>query len=97
MPGPQVTETVSREGVLALFSRHNLGVLRTETESTPNGPIFWRLFLDQNGTLLHFQERAGRLTFATLEHYMTSDPALVETTCAVLEKAGWEIDSENVG
>lgn len=95
--GEAGAEAVSRDGVLGVFTRQRLAVLRTETESTPGGPVFWRLILDDQGTRLHFQEREGRLTFATLEHYMASDPTLVDAACAALESIGWQVDEENFG
>ena len=91
------TATNTREAVLALFGRHKLGVVRTETETSRGGLVFWWVFLADGESRLDFQEREGRLTFATLEHYMVSDPALVEATCSVLERAGWEVDQESVG
>jgi hypothetical protein len=87
----------SRQAVLAALTRHKLAVLRTETESEPDGLLFWRLVLDDQGTRLHFQERGGQLTFATLEHYMVSDPTLVDATGLALQSVGWQVDEENVG
>ena len=97
MPLEGKAAATTREAVLALFERHSLRVGRTETESSPGGLTFWRVVLSDGESRLDFQEREGRLTFATLERYMVSDPALVEAACSVLEGAGWEVDQENVG
>jgi hypothetical protein len=98
MPRPGgTTETVTRDAVLALFATNHLAILETETESSPDGTTFWRLVLEDKETRLHFQERQGRLCFATLEHYLASNVTLVDRACTVLEDAGWEVDSENFG
>jgi hypothetical protein len=97
MPSEGGDTATTREAVLALFEKHSLRVERTETESSAGGPTFWRVFLADGESRLDFQESEGRLTFATLEHYMASDQNLVEATCLVLEGAGWEVDQENVG
>jgi hypothetical protein len=62
-PGEAGGPAVSRPAVLAALTAHKVAVLRTESESTPDGLLFWRLVLDDQGTRLHFQERGGHLTF----------------------------------
>ena len=96
-PGEAGGPAVSRQALLAALTEHRLAVLRTETESMPDGLLFWRLVLDDQGTRLHFQERGGHLTFAALEHYLASDLTLVDATCLALQSLGWHLDEENFG
>ena len=71
---------------------------REQPPMSPGAPTFWSITLAESPAIIvHFQEVAAELVFATLEQSAFDETGIPDRVCRVLEDLGWTVDQENVG
>jgi hypothetical protein len=88
---PSESAVVERDAVLRGFAEAGLGA-SAEAEGA-----FWVVSFEGSSAFISFQERDGRLCFASLDQpTLTEQDTSYRIFCA-LEGMGWVVDEENVG
>jgi hypothetical protein len=88
---PSETAVADREGVLAGFASAGL-----QPAAQVDG-AFWIVAFHGSSAFVSFQERDGRLSFASLEQPTLSEHDTSHQIFCALEDMGWAVDEENVG
>lgn len=88
---PSGSAVVERGAVLRGFAEAGLGA------SAQAEGDFWVVTFEGSSAFISFQERDGRLCFATLDQPALSEHDTSHRIFCALEDMGWVVDEENVG